>query len=264
MRINKILWIIVIVEFLTIIISLIFINIQYPNLFQKQPSVIVIDIFGEVISSDYQTNDNNVIYAQSLVNLLKKYEKDNSIKAIILDIDINGGDILGGSMLAAQIRLMKKPVVTVVRDNALSGGYYIAASTKRIFANELSNIADIGVSRMIEYPTSQGYKSCYISTSDIKVMYYNNCDSIDSFEYEIDKSDLSIQTEMMATEIASFRNLSKNYVMKYSDGTIFNGNEALNLNLIDQIGGVQEANDWLEQQLGEKLEIVYSGQIKKI
>jgi len=240
----------------------------------SKPSVLVIDVHGEIVDSidltspdsDFWERENTVkVSTIEISKIIKKYEKEDNIKAFILDIDSNGG---GGEPLydlIKQIRNLDKPVVSVIRDQALSGGYYMASATDRIFANELSNIADIGYITVIDYSKDNiSYKKCFISSSEYKAMYYDDCEGFGRTDvYKTTKNRLIESTRIMAREIATFRNLPEPHVQKLADGTIFTGIGALKLGLIDEIGGVHEANDWLESELGSELEIIYYREFKK-
>jgi protease IV len=232
----------------------------------QNPSVLVIDVHGEIASEhlDYYRTDfwgysTNKVSGEKITNILRQYENDKDIKAFILDIDSNGGDGFGQEVLVEQIRSMKKPVVSVVRDQALSSGYYVASATKWIFANELSNIADIGHVSIIEYSKDNiNFTKCHISSSKFKRMYYDDCSYFErTAAYVQDKERLIELTKVMARDIAAYRNLSEGHILNLADGTIFVGIGALKLGLIDQIGGLHDAVDWLEQELGMELKITY-------
>ncbi|MDP3698092.1 MAG: S49 family peptidase [Nanoarchaeota archaeon] len=257
-----------------IIIELIIIIVGSFYIFdgKKKPSVLIVDIHGEIVgttspeapNSDFWNRETNKVSAEEITKILKKYENDDNIKAFILDIDSNGGDIKSQSGLVQEIQQMKKPVVAVVRDQALSSGYYLAAGTNRIFANELSNIADIGVTQIIEYDQNGNgqYRKCYISSSEFKRMYYDDCPRFDKSKLYIEeKIRLINSTKLMAQEIATFRNLPEEHVLNLADGTIFTGIGALKLGLIDEIGGLHNAVDWLKEELGMDLEILYYREI---
>ena len=199
--------------------------------------------------------------------LILFFLQDQALKAFILDIDSNGGNFGIGDESIKELQKIKKPIVSVVRDQALSGGYYVASMTDRIFANELSNIADIGYTQIIEYiPIGESeYVKCNVYSAKFKGMYYDDCPGFDkSRTYFEEKMRLINATKVMAREIAKFRNLPEKHVLALSDGTIFTGIGALKLGLIDEIGGVHEAKDWLEKELDMKLEIVYYRERQKI
>lgn len=139
--------------------------------------------------------------------------------------------------------------------------------TDRIFANELSNIADIGYTQIMEYiPIGETeYVKCHIYSAEYKGMYYDDCPGFDrSRTYFEEKIRLINATKIMAREIAKFRNLPEKHVLALSDGTIFTGIGALKLGLIDEIGGIPEAADWLEKELGMKLNMIYLRELKDV
>jgi protease IV len=265
---TKVLWIIVIIEFLVIAGG-----IFYQSFIEKQkPLVLVIDMYGELYSSAYpelyeglyleEMSKKELVSSTEIVKILKKCENDADIKAVILHIDMNGGDQVAQAELVEQIRLSKKPVVAVISGSALSSGYYVAAATGRIFANELSNVADIGVMMLTDYTDKNGHlRICQMSSSEYKKMYLDDCPGIDPRIYQQGTIDSYYKTRQMAMEIAAFRNLSEQHALNVADGLIFAGVGALKLGLIDEIGGIQEANEWLEKAVKTKLKIVYYGEL---
>lgn len=263
---NHILKIVITIELIIIMVGLLHIFWE-----KQDPSVLVIDIHGEIAgstspdahNSDFWNRETNKVSAAEVAKIIKKYEEDDTIKAFILDIDSNGGDMKAQNELVKVMRHAKKPIVAVIRDQALSSGYYVAAGTSRIFANELSNIADIGVTSIIEYnPGNSIYRKCYISSSEFKRIYYDDCPGFDKSKFYLDERiRLVEETKIVALEIAEFRNLSEEHVLNLADGTVFSGIGALKLGLIDEIGGLHDAVDWLEEELVMKLEIVYYREI---
>lgn len=267
MKKSNILKAIVAIELVIIVVGLFLISANNKPK-ENNPSVLVIEVYGEIVdsidsdapNSDFWERDNTIkVSTIDIDKTIRKYEKDDNIKAFILDIDSNGGGGEPLNDLIEHIRNMDKPVVSVVRDQALSGGYYIASATKRIFANELSNIADIGYITIIDYSTDNvSYKKCFVSSSEYKAMYYDDCEGFERTEmYKSTKNRLIESTEVFAREVAAFRNLPESHVQQLADGTIFTGVGALRLGLIDEIGGLHDAVDWLEEQLGMELEILY-------
>ena len=266
MKKSNILKAIIAIELIIIVVGLFLISANHKPK-EAKPSVLVIDVHGVIvdsIDSDYPyimwgNNDSAKVSTIDIDKTIRKYEKDDNIKAFILDIDSNGGGGEPLNELIEHIHNMDKPVVSVVRDQALSGGYYIASATKRIFANELSNIADIGYITIIEYSKDNvSYKKCFVSSSEYKAMYYDDCEGFERTEaYKTTKNRLIESTKVFAKEVATFRNLPESHVQKLSDGTIFTGVGAIRLGLIDEIGGLHDAVDWLEDDLGTELGILY-------
>ena len=85
--------------------------------------------------------------ADRVVRLLKKYERDDDIKAIVLRVDSPGGAVAPSQEIHDAIRRIKgkKKVVVSMGSLAASGGYYISAPADRIYAEPGTLTGSIGV-----------------------------------------------------------------------------------------------------------------------
>lgn len=102
-----------------------------------KPNIAIINISGAMVDQTY---------ADDILDVLEHTREDNSIKAVVLQIDSPGG----GASATEQIYLdmlrlrQRKPVVTSVGAIAASGGYYIAVASNFIYAEPTSQIGSIG------------------------------------------------------------------------------------------------------------------------
>lgn len=78
---------------------------------------------------------------------VRKLQRDDSVKAVVLRIDSPGGSALASDLLWHDLMKLraKKPIVVSVGDMAASGGYYLASTASWIVADELSLVGSIGV-----------------------------------------------------------------------------------------------------------------------
>ena len=85
--------------------------------------------------------------SDKVVKLLKKYEKDDDVKAIVLRVDSPGGAVAPSQEIHDAIKRIKarKKVVVSMAGLAASGGYYISAPADRIFAEPGTLTGSIGV-----------------------------------------------------------------------------------------------------------------------
>ncbi len=97
----------------------------------------VIDIDGEILSAD------------TVVDQLRKFNQNDSIKAIILHIDSPGGGAAASQEIYHEVLRIreqkKKPIVASIESVGASGAYYIASATDKIYANDASVVGSIGV-----------------------------------------------------------------------------------------------------------------------
>src|SRR5207253_491116 len=87
------------------------------------------------------------IDSDKVVKLLKKYERDEDIKAVVLRVDSPGGAVAPSQEIHDAVKRIKasKKVVVSMGGMAASGGYYISAPADRIFAEPGTLTGSIGV-----------------------------------------------------------------------------------------------------------------------
>ena len=87
--------------------------------------------------------------SQDVVEQLKKYGDDSSIKAIVLHINSPGGGAAASEEIYREVRRVRdekhKRIVASIETVGASGAYYVASATNKIYANEASIVGSIGV-----------------------------------------------------------------------------------------------------------------------
>ncbi len=102
----------------------------------------VIEIKGEI------ANDNTAS-AESIISAMKTAFTDEGAKGLVLLINSPGGSPVQAGMVTDEIKRMRakygKPVYAVVEETCASAAYYIASATDKIFVNKASMVGSIGV-----------------------------------------------------------------------------------------------------------------------
>lgn len=179
--------------------------------------------------------------------------EDRNAKALIVAIDSPGGTTSGseGLYLALREVAKKKPVIAVMGSVAASGGYITAIAADRIFARgntitgsigvlfqntEISKLMDkVGVN--VELVTSgplKGKPSPFEPLDDQGRKALNVLIG-DSYRWFVDL-------------VAERRSLAREKALELADGRVFSGRQALDVKLIDQLGGQREALEWLDRE----------------
>jgi len=231
----------------------------------KKPAVMVINVDGEVITTSffgtYEKRDQNRTNATSsdmIIRTLDYFSKDDSIKAFILEINSWGGQTTGKVEIERYIKKMNKPVVAVIKGEALSSGYYVAASTNKIYAEPSSKIGEITDYFVYVNRNRHGREEiCYITSSNYETITLDDCRGFESDIFWKLQSLVKGTHEFLVSRIAEMRGLSAPTVENIPSDTIMSSEEALNLKLVDEIGTTYDAVNWLEEKLGTKLWIVY-------
>ncbi len=193
--------------------------------------------------------------AEPAVRFIKELREDPTIKGVILRINSPGG-AFGPSqeIYQAVLRLAAvKPVVASMSTVAASGGYYAACPAKRIFANPGTLTGSIGV--MAQYPNVRellgkiGVSFESLASGDLKTAGspVKELKEADRAYLEGIVTDLNAQFQHA---VATARRLSPESVALIADGRAMTGERALALGLVDELGGLEEAEDYLKAQVG--------------
>jgi len=198
----------------------------------------VLEVQGEI----------NELSGRVWIKQLEKWTKNNSIKAIVLHVNSpGGGTAISQELHDAIMRTKaKKPVVASMASVAASGGYYISCAADKIVANPSTVTGSIGV--IFQFHTFKDLMGKVgIGTETIKS---GEMKDVGSYSRPMtEKEDLMLRSVVMDTyeqfveAVAEGRGMDKNQVYPLADGSIFTGQQALNLKLVDTLGGLKEAVD---------------------
>lgn len=207
----------------------------------SSPHIARITISG-FISGDRRTLD-----------LIKSVEDSKSVSAVVLRVDSPGGTTSGSEALHTALRQLaaKKPMVAVVDGLAASGGYIAAMGADRIVARQTSLVGSIGV--LFQFPNvSQLLDTVGVKVESIKSSPLKAAPS--GFEPTSPEAREALQRVVndnyawFKDMVRDRRHLAEGEVATVSDGRVHSGRQALNLKLIDQIGGEQDAIAWMERE----------------
>ena len=175
-------------------------------------------------------------------------ERDSGVKAVVLRIDSPGGSAAASQEIASSIRRFKedtgKPVVISMGDMAASGGYYISAYADRIIANPSTLTGSIGVISQFIYIEGLleklGLELEIVKTGKHKDMgIWPLTDEQRQIMQDITDE---LYSQFVAT-VAEGRDLPVERVTELATGQLYTGTQALDLGLVDQLGGLDTAID---------------------
>ncbi len=192
-----------------------------------------------------------IVDNRELLERLDRIAENTQAKALIVSISSPGGTTYGGERIYQAIRKVaeKKPVVSDIRTLAASAGYMIATAGDTIVAGESSITGSIGV--IFQYPqVDEVMKKIGISLEEIKSAPLKAEPS--PFHPASEEAKTMIRNMIMDSYgwfvdlVAERRNLPRDEVLKLADGTIFTGRQALNVKLVDKLGGDDDILDYLD------------------
>ncbi|MBN1560957.1 signal peptide peptidase SppA [candidate division KSB1 bacterium] len=191
---------------------------------------------------------NGIIFSsRDLVEQLQRYQKDKSIKAIVVRINSPGGGVAASQEIYEQVRRVRdsgKPVVASMGSVAASGGYYVALGADSIMANPATTTGSIGV--IAEFPNySRLMEKIGVSVTVIKSGHFKDSGTPYRDVTEADRQYLQSWIEegydQFITVVAEERGLSKEAIRRLADGRVYSGRQAYELSLIDSLGTFEDA-----------------------
>ncbi len=182
-------------------------------------------------------------------NLIRKARLDKNIKAVVLRVNSPGGSSIACEGMWRELMLLKKekPVVVSMGDYAASGGYYISCMADSIFAQPNSLTGSIGVFSMYFNAQKLFNNKLGITFDGVKTGTYSDFGTLSrpmtAEEKMIGQSGVDSTYTLFKKRVADGRKLSVEYVDSIAQGRIWSGERALQIKLVDRIGGLQDALD---------------------
>ena len=204
---------------------------------------------------------DGIIFAdRAVIEALADVADDSRAKALIVSIDSPGGTFVGGETMYHALRgvAAKKPVVAVMGGVATSAGYMTALAADRIFAHEGTITGSIGV--MVQTTDLTGLlDKLGVSAEAIKSSPLKATPS--PFEPLTEQARAATQSiiddmhALFTAMVAERRGFADERARELADGRVYSGRQALELALIDAIGGEATAREWLteEREIPESL-----------
>ena len=205
--------------------------------------IAVIYAQGEIRSGE---GDVNYIGEKSMNRALKEARDNKNIKAVVLRIDSPGGSALTSELIWREIELTKKvkPVVVSMGNVAASGGYYIACNANKIFAENTTITGSIGVFGMLPNFSTLSAK---IGIHTEQVTTHANAADYSPFVPLTDNYRTFTQESIeriyktFVNRVATGRKMTFEQVDEIGQGRVWTGAEALQIGLVDAIGGMDKA-----------------------
>jgi protease IV len=184
---------------------------------------------------------------QGFMKKLEYIKEDDSVKGIILKVNSPGGGVVESAEIHDKLieiqKETKKPVYVSMGSMAASGGYYISAGAKKIFASEETLTGSLGV--IMQGINYEGLADKYgVDFVTIKSGQYKDIMSptrqMTEDERQILQSMIDNSYEGFVKVISEGRNMTTEQVKEIADGRIYDGRQAKELNLIDDFGYLED------------------------
>lgn len=187
-------------------------------------------IVGQIEGHQLQPDDVKTTKYEHVLPLIAAIEETPEIKALLILLNTMGGDVEAGLAIAEMISGMKKPTVSLVLGGGHSIGVPLAVAAKRsmIVPSAAMTIHPVRLNGVV-IGVPQTYN--YFSRIQERIVGFVTRHSRIPRE---DYMRLMTNTDELANDV----------------GSVIYGEEAVHYGLIDQIGTLADALDYLHGQIG--------------
>jgi len=186
---------------------------------------------------------------------LAAIEKNDKVKALIVNINSQGGSVVGSEMLYNALRKIskQKPVVVVMGSVAASGGYLASLGADYIIAHNGTLTGSIGVimqsAEITDLAKMLGVALHSFKSDELKAVP-NFMEKLTPRAHKATMENIYAVYDYFAEVVADRRDMNLEYVKTIADGRVYSGRKALELKLIDAIGNEDTAISWLQKEKG--------------
>ena len=210
----------------------------------KINKIAVIVAEGTILDGE---QDAGAIGGVSTSELLREARLDKSVKAVVLRVNSGGGAVFASEQIRREVDAIKvagKPIVVSMGNVAASGGYWISMTADKIFASDATITGSIGIYGM--YMTySKVLDKIGVNTDGVGTSSWAGAFRVDKDLNEdlasLIQSNIEHGYQQFITAVAMARGLEVDMVDSIARGRVWTAKQAMELGLIDEIGGLQAA-----------------------
>ena len=221
-----------------------YVKVEKPNDAYTSNRIAVIYAIGEINGGE---GSETIIGKDNIVDAIRKARKQDNVKAIVMRVNSPGGSALISDLIWKEVELAKaeKPFVVSYGRYAASGGYYISCGADKIIAEPTTLTGSIGVFSII--PNMQKFfdSKLGITFDGVKSGKFSDFASglrpLNMDEKNILQKQVDFVYSTFVNNVATGRQMSFDEVNNIGQGRIWSGLQAIDLGLVDEIGGLKYA-----------------------
>ena len=208
-------------------------------------------------SSSLESLETPTATPETLRNELRQAARDDSVKAVILEVNSPGGSVVASDQMHNNIQDFKestgKPVVVSMGETAASGGYYISTAADEIIANESTFTGSLGVIfSILNYKDAEeklGIEEEVFKSDEFKDLFSGSRERTPE-EKEIIQNLINESYDQFVEVIVEGRGLPEDKVREIADGRVYSGSQAESLGLVDYLGDLDYATGRADELAG--------------
>jgi len=199
---------------------------------------------GEIVDGEGSSSN---VGGERYVREIRKFRLDPSVKAIVLRVNSPGGSGFASEEIYHELKVAEetKPVVVSMGGYAASGGYYISAASKRIFAEPTTITGSIGVFGLEvnfeKIAADNGITTDSVTTTNPLATLFNPIKQKSDADLAILQKATDKFYDQFLDRVSQGRRIGVAQVNEIAQGRVWSGSEAARIKLVDEIGGLNSA-----------------------
>ncbi|MFT4902104.1 MAG: protease-4 [Lentimonas sp.] len=198
---------------------------------------------GEIIDGGYSPD---YIGGDWLASELRRLRQDEDVKAVVLRVNSPGGSAVASEIIQRETRLLaqQKPFIVSMGSYAASGGYWISAYADKIYAQPYTITGSIGVFGLV-FNIKDAAESFSVNFDGVKTSPFADLYSVSrprtSDEMALIQQFTDTIYDAFIDKVAEGRSIESVKVRELAQGRVWSGLSAIDLALVDEVGGLNAA-----------------------
>lgn len=244
-----------VVTIVSVILVVVFLSTayEYETVSDGTCNIAVYPIEGVILPFQSFSEYELISTPAALRDFIKTAEADPSIEGILFEINSPGGTPVAAEQMSQYIVGSDLPTVSLIGDIGASGGYLVAAAADTVIASPMSDVGSIGVTMSYVEESlkneEEGLTFVPLASGKFKDAGNPNKPLTDE-ERALFEADLALVHDEFVKQIATLRGMEVAAVEALADGASMPGIRALEVGLIDTLGGREAARTEFSATLG--------------
>ncbi len=208
---------------------------------------------------DISKNGKDGIASERIVPEIVKLTKNEKIDGLILRVNSPGGSAYASEQIWEALQNFKKqtgkPFYVSMGDYAASGGYYISCGADKIYAEPLTLTGSIGIFGLIPDAHTLLTDKLGVHVSSVntnKGQLPNFFDAMTPDQAAAMQGYVNRGYELFTSRCAAGRHMSVDSIKAIAEGRVWDGSTALNIGLVDKLGGLESALSDMAASINKK------------
>ncbi|MCM1030778.1 MAG: signal peptide peptidase SppA [Oscillibacter sp.] len=190
-----------------------------------------------------------------LAATVRKVRQDKNVKAVVLRVNSPGGSALTSDIIWREVDLTtrEKPVIVSMGNVAASGGYYISCAADTIVADPMTLTGSIGIFGQFFTGEKLIKDKLGMTSSSVKTNAHSDFGGayplplpisnrpLNAYEKQVLQKYIENGYETFLNRVAQGRGMTRDQVHEVAQGRVWTGEQALQVGLVDVLGGLDDA-----------------------